>query len=70
MLLMGSLSLAGSVLALLLPETLGEPLIESLTEVEHLGDDGKQFFSWWSTNRVQQQLNAKLEAKKQEHQTK
>ena len=70
MLLMGGASILGGLLAALLPETLGSPLVETLEEAEQLGEGGKPFFAYWSTKRLaeetekQAQRIAKLRASK------
>ncbi len=56
MLFMGVCSLVGGALALLLPETLGQPLVEQIHEVDDMAKDTKSFFSWWSTERVERHL--------------
>ena len=70
MLLMGGASILGGLLAALLPETLGSPLVETLEEAEQLGEGGKPFFAYWSTKKLaeetekQAQRIAKLRAAK------
>ena len=49
---MGSCAVLGGLLALLLPETLGQPLVESLDDIDKLGKGTKSFFSWWSTEKL------------------
>lgn len=65
LLLMGGCSIAGGLLAILLPETLGSPLIESFDQIEDLGKDSKPFFAWWSSQRLAEHV-AKLEKARDE----
>ncbi len=67
MLFMGIASLIGGALALLLPETLGEPLVEFIDDVDELGKNGKPFFSWWSKAKVDEHLEEQLERQKTKH---
>lgn len=48
LIIMGSSSLLAGILALLLPETLGAKLPETITEVKNLYDNSKSFFAWKS----------------------
>ncbi len=54
MLFMGICSLVGGLLALFLPETLGSPLVETLGQLETLGQDAKPLFSWWSKQTLRE----------------
>ena len=65
MLFMGVCSLIGGTLALLLPETLGQPLVEHIHEVDSMGEGAKSFFSWWSTEKVEKHLEQELERQKE-----
>ncbi len=56
MLFMGGFSIIGGSLVLLLPETLGQPLVESVEDVDEMAKDTKSFFSWWSSEQVQRHL--------------
>ncbi|XP_059084961.1 organic cation transporter protein-like [Tigriopus californicus] len=60
LLLMGGCAILGGVLTLLLPETLGSPLIESIGELKGLGDTSKPFFSWWSISKLEKHLASHL----------
>ncbi len=53
MLFMGGCSIFGGLLALLLPETLGQPLVESIEDVDLMGPR-KSFFSWWSKEKLEE----------------
>ncbi len=59
----GAMSLMCGSLFLLLPETLGHPLVESLEELEQMrkGDGAKPFFAWWSTEEVEKHLRKNQE---------
>ena len=41
-----------AILSLLLPETLGAPLVESLDELLIIRKHSKPLLSWWSTEQV------------------
>ena len=56
LLFMGLCSLVGAALALLLPETLGSPYIETLEDVENMGEYSKPFFSWWTTKQLKEHI--------------
>ena len=61
LLIFGSTSFIAAVLALLLPETLGAPLVESLDELVILQKFSKPLLSWWSLEQVNenvQKINA------------
>ena len=45
-----------AVLSLLLPETLGAPLIESLDELQLIRKYSKPLLSWWSTDQVNENV--------------
>jgi len=49
MLLMGCVATVGMVSTVLLPETLGAPLVECVDDQKVLYQNPKPFFSWWST---------------------
>ena len=53
MLVLGSCSLTAGLLTLALPETLGTLLVERIEEVHELKQDGKPFFTCWSTSTLQ-----------------
>ena len=57
MVFIGACALFAGSLALFLPETLGEPLVESVSDVDKLGgENGKAFGSWWSKERLQRHV--------------
>ncbi len=50
---MGGCAMFGGLLALLLPETLGSPLVESAADVDRMETTrAKPFLSWWSAERL------------------
>ena len=53
---MESVALIGGALASWLPETLGYPLPESMEDVKGFDRNPKKFWSWWSTEKVEAQL--------------
>ena len=61
MIIFGSTTFVAAILSLLLPETLGAPLIESLDELFLLHKYSKPLLSWWSLEQVNnnvEQINA------------
>ena len=57
MVFIGACALFAGSLALFLPETLGEPLVESVSDVDKLGgENGKTFGSWWSKERLRRHV--------------
>lgn len=59
MLLMGGCALFGGVLSLLLPETLGAPLMEDLNEIDLLFENQKSFFTCWSKKKLKEEHHAR-----------
>ena len=57
--IMGGSALVGGLLAVLLPETLGAPLPETMEDVNRLGEDAKPWYKWMS--------KSELERRRQEH---
>ena len=53
LLIFGSFSIASAVLALMLPETLGAPLVENFDELLLLQKYRKPLLSWWSSKQVE-----------------
>ena len=53
---------------MLLPETLGVPLVETREEVENLYVRTKPFFSWWSRRQLKESVekNMRLIARQRE----
>ena len=64
MLVLGSCSILGGVLSLLLPETLGSLLPETITDVQSLKNNNKKFFECWSKSKLRSRIeeleNAKI----------
>ena len=60
--LLGCCALFGGLLSLLLPETLGIPLMASLDELDGISARTKPFFAWWTRARLRESLerNAKI----------
>ena len=52
LLIFGSTTFVAALLSLLLPETLGAPLIESIDELLVIRKHAKPLLAWWSTTRV------------------
>ena len=61
-------ALCSCAITLLLPETLGVPLVESIDEVENLYVRTKPFFAWWSRAQLKESVekNMLLIARKRE----
>ena len=57
MIIFGSTTFLAAILALLLPETLGAPLVESLDELFLLHKYAKPLFSWWSLEQANQNID-------------
>ena len=57
--IMGGSALVGGALAVLLPETLGEPLPETMDDVKRMGKDAKPWYKWMS--------RAELARRREEH---
>ena len=45
---------------MLLPETLGVPLVESIDEVENLYVRTKPFFAWWSRDQLKESVEKNM----------
>ena len=64
MLVLGSCSILGGILSLLLPETLGSLLPETITDVQSLKNNNKKFFECWSKvklrSRIEELENVKI----------
>ena len=56
MLFMGACAIFGGFLSLLLPETLGSPMMKSLDELDDLSSRTKPMLKWWSTAKLKEQL--------------
>ena len=69
---MGAFAFVGAVLTIFIPETLGSVPVESMEDIETLGQGAKPFFAWWSTKKLKE-VNAahaaKAEEKKKEGQS-
>ncbi len=63
MLFMGGFSIFGGFLALMLPETLGQPLVESIEDVDDMFSTGKSLWTWWSSEQVEEHLQERTRAK-------
>ena len=64
MLILGSCSILGGLLSLLLPETLGSLLPETITDVQSFKHNNKKFFECWSKTKLRSRIekleNAKI----------
>ena len=56
MIIFGSFTFVAGALSLMLPETLGAPLLESLDELSVLRTYAKPLLSWWSTAQVKKNI--------------
>ncbi len=64
---MGSCAALGGLLALLLPETLGSPLVESVADVDRMdGARVKSFFSWWGDDQLRRKLEKNRSGRRQQ----
>ena len=52
LIIFGATTFIAAILSLLLPETLGAPLVESLDELLIIRKHSKPLLSWWSTEQV------------------
>lgn len=67
MVLMGSVSVAGGLLVLMLPDTLGRPLVEAVGDVDRMGREGsKPFFAWWSAEKLRRTLEMNEEEEEEQ----
>ena len=67
MVIMGSCSILGGLLSLLLPETLGALLPETIEEIGLLKQNDKSFFQCWSKAKLQTRMQELEKAKKKSH---
>ena len=57
------LRLFGGLLSLLLPETLGIPLMASLDDLDGISARTKPFFAWWTRAQLRESLERNAEIK-------
>ena len=67
MVILGSISIFGGLLSLLLPETLGALLPETIEEVALLNKNEKGFFQCWSKAKLKVMLQEFENIKKKSH---
>ena len=58
---MGGSAICGGILSLLLPETLGALLPETLDQVGQLKDNDKGFFQCWSKAKLEAKMHQRTE---------
>ena len=63
MLFMGGSALFGGLLALLLPETLGSPMMNSLDELDDISERTKPMLKWWSKQKLEETLERNTRAR-------
>ena len=61
--LLGCCALFGGLLSLLLPETLGIPLMASLDDLDGISARTKPFFAWWTRAQLRESLERNAEIK-------
>ena len=61
--LLGCCALFGGLLSLLLPETLGIPLMASLDDLDGISARTKPFFAWWTRAQLGESLERNAEIK-------
>ena len=61
--LLGCCALFGGLLSLLLPETLGIPLMASLDDLDGISARTKPFFAWWARAQLRESLKRNAEIK-------
>ena len=64
MLILGSCSILGAMLSLLLPETLGVLLPETIEDMEAFKHNDKKFFECWTKTKLNTRIEALELAKK------
>ena len=64
--LLGCCALFGGLLSLLLPETLGIPLMASLDELDGISARTKPFFAWWTAARLRESLERNADIRERE----
>ena len=64
MLILGSCSILGAMLSLLLPETLGVLLPETIEDMETFKHNDKKFFECWTKTKLNTRIEALELAKK------
>ena len=60
---MGSCSIFGGLLSLILPETLGSPLMLSLDELDGLSERTKPMLKWWTKEQLRETLERNTKAR-------
>ena len=63
MVVLGLCSLIAGLLTLVLPETLGTHLIETIDECDNLAQNGKPFFDCWSKRTLECHLDSSMNKK-------
>ena len=66
MVIMGGCAILGGILSLLLPETLGAMLPETIEEIGLLKQNDKKFFQCWSKAKLKARLQELEDIKKQQ----
>ena len=62
-LILGGCSIFGGLLSLMLPETLGSPLMLSLDELDGLSERTKPMLKWWTKGQLQETLERNTKAR-------
>ena len=62
-LILGGCSIFGGLLSLMLPETLGSPLMLSLDELEGLSGRTKPMLKWWNNEQLRETLERNTRAR-------
>ena len=62
-LILGGCAIFGGLLSLILPETLGTPLMLTLDELDGLSERTKPMLKWWTKSELNESLERNIKAR-------
>ena len=63
--ILGGCAVIGGLLSLVLPETLGTPLMLSLDELDGLSERTKPLLKWWNKKELNESLERNIKAREE-----